>query len=33
VLLANGKTVLQGMTDAQIENGGYYGMEMSVEKT
>jgi hypothetical protein len=33
VLLAKGKTVLQGMIDRLLGTGRYYGMEMNVEKT
>jgi len=31
--MAKEETLLQGMIDKLIENGGYYGMEMNVEKT
>jgi hypothetical protein len=33
VLMAKEETVLQNMIDKLIETGGYYGMEMNVEKT
>ena len=31
--MAKEETVLQSMIDKLIETGGYYGMEMNVEKT